>query len=66
MHVAVDQAGQDVALAQVDDCRTGIAIGRCETVADCFDPAVADDHGRSAARRLAGAIQQAAGVDQDE
>ena len=66
MHVAVDQAGQDVALAQIDDGRAGKAVGRGEAVADRFDPAVADDHGRSAARLLTGAIQQAAGVDQDD
>jgi len=66
MHVAVDQAGQDIALAQVDDGRAGITLGRSETVADRFDPAVADDDRRRTARLLAWAVQQAACVDEDE
>ena len=66
VHVAVDQAGQDIAFAQVDDGRAGITVGRSEAVADRFDPTVADDDGRWPTRLLAWTIQQAPCVNESE
>ena len=61
--VHVDQARQHELLAQIDEpCA---AFRRDQAVADGFDATVAHDDRRRAARRLAGTIEQSAGVDVD-
>ena len=66
MHMAVDQAGQDEAVALVDHGRAGEGGGVDETVPDLHDPAVAHDDGRGAARRLTRTIQQTPRLDQGD
>ena len=44
----------------------GKAVRGCEAVANRFDPAVADDDGRSATRRLTWPIEQSTGVYENE
>ena len=66
MHMAVDQAGQDEAVALVDDGRAGEGGGVHETVANLDDQAVAHHHGRGAPRGLARTIQQPPGLDQGD
>ena len=61
--VHVDQARQHELLAQIDQPRA--AFRRDQAVADRFDTAVAHDDRRCAARRLAGPIEQSAGMDVD-
>jgi hypothetical protein len=66
MDVAVDQAGQDEAVGQVDDFRTRIGHGADEAVAHLHHPPITDNNRRRSPWCLARAVQQTSGLDQGD